>query len=399
MIEGSIEGRAEGSAAGPALRLRARRTAWCLALAMLAGCATHAPPVAEPAPVAEPEAAPAPSSDDAVTPASDLDQALAAAQVRLRPDAPLVYTVHKGDTLWGIANRFLEDPWQWPELWYENSRIKNPHLIYPGERLSLVLVNGRTRLSGSLPDERLTPHVREVALDEEIPTVPIDAIRTFLNSPRIVTAEELATAPYILEFTDEHVSGGANDGLFVQHLPDNPASTWAVVEPGDPYRDPDTHELLGYEAIPIGNAHLLKLGQPATMTLATSQREARIGDRLLPIEEDHYEAYFHPHAPKKPVDGKIISVFDGVAVIPQYQVVALNRGTRDGLDPGTVLSILQAGKVVNDPVRGGLVKLPDQDAGTLLVFKTTSRVSYALVMKETRPTHVLDKVSGPQSGG
>lgn len=381
---------------------RARRwatPALTCAAVLAAGCASTPP--AQTAPVYS-------RSDEAPTietvsvePVSTAGEARAAAgSLSLREDAPLHYVVKKGDTLWGISSYFLRDPWQWPELWYVNGKIANPHLIYPGEVLTLVLVNGRPRLArdSDLSLERLSPRVRVESLDDALPAIPIEAIRNFLRGPRVITEDEARRAPYVVEFTGEHLTGAEANGVFVKNLPDKPATaaySWAVVQVGDPYRDPETHELLGYEAIPAGEAELRKPGAVATMALTKSSREVLVGDRLLPIEPENFGSSFYPHAPAAPVDGRILSVFDGLTQIAQYQIVALNRGSNHGVDVGTVLQIDQAGRNVRDPYGTQAVTLPDQYAGLLLVFKVTPKLSYGLVMKADRPLHVLDKVRNP----
>lgn len=320
-------------------------------------------------------------------------------RLSLREDAPLRYTVKAGDTLWGIASRYLRDPWQWPELWYSNEQVQNPHRIRPGDVLTLISVDGRTRLAFDGPSERLAPRIREEALDSNLPAIPIEAIRNFLRGPRLVTAEETRSAPYIVAFVDERLAVGANSDIYVRNLGTEVAYNYAVVRVGEPYRDPDTRKLLGYEAIPTGEAELREpgnaAGPTALMRVTKSSREVLIADRLLPIEAESFDANFYPHAPAMPVDGRIISVFDGLTQISQYQIVALNRGSDHGLDPGTVLDILQAGRTVADPVTGGRVALPEQYAGALMVFKVTPALSYALVMNATRAVHVLDKVAQP----
>lgn len=372
-----------------------------LVLALVAGCAAHGnkeptePVVAAPVP-----SAPEPENAD-IRPLTNSSAAsnAAASGLSLRENAPLRYIVKRGDTLWDIAKYYLRDPWQWPELWYGNSQVKNPHLIYPGETLTLVTVNGKTRLtreaSLSANAERLSPRIREEALDQSIPAIPIEDIRNFLRGPRAVTLTEAQKAPYVIAFLDEHISAGANSDIYVKNLPAQPSFNYAVVQIGDPYRDPETRELLGYEAIPAGEAELRKAGQPATLRLTKSSREVLIADRLLPIEAESFDASFYPHPPKAPVDGRIISVFDGLSQISQYQIVALNRGSDQGLDPGTVLDIYQAGTVVPDPYGKRGVLLPDLYAGVLMVFKVTPKLSYALVVNATRAVHVLDKVKKP----
>ncbi len=329
---------------------------------------------------------------------------LAPTPVAVRDEAPLTYTVKAGDTLWGIANRFLLDPWQWPEVWYVNDQVKNPHKIYPGDVLKLLYVNGRPqllrggdRMAGEGVD-RLSPQVREMPLDSAIPMIPIDAIRQFLSGPRLVTSAELGASPYVLAFADEHIAGGAGIGIYVQNLPRDQAYNYSVVRRGQVYRDPDNGDELGYEAIPIGVAEVREYGQPATAMLARTTREALIGDRLLSVEPEAFSENFFPRAPEKAVNGRIIAVTDGFSQIGQYQIVAMNRGTNHGLEPGHVLDILQAGRTARDPYNSGRVALPEVYAGQLLVFKVTPRVSYGLVMSITKPVHELDKVEKPVPG-
>ena len=365
------------------------RGAAALLIALVAGCASQAPQVAEPvaAPVAPPPAA-APAA-----------QAEAAPPVVLRDDAPLRYVVKKGDTLWDIAQYFLRDAWQWPELWYTNSQVRNPHLIYPGDVLTLINVDGRPRLVREGPVERLSPRVREEAIDASLPAIPIEAIRNFLRGPRLVTLEETQRSPYVVAFVDERLAVGANNDVYVKNLPTEVKYSYAVIRVGEPYRDPDSRELLGFEAIPTGEAELRapgQAGQPtALMRITKSNREVLVADRLLPIEAESFDANFYPHPPASPLEGRIISVFDGLSQISQYQIVALNRGSNHGLDPGTVLDIFQSGRLVPDPYGSRAVQLPDQYAGVLMVFKVTPKLSYGLVMNATKPLHVLDKVKKP----
>ena len=380
------------------LALAARSAAAGLLLALLAGCAADQAATSDSTSAAQAQP-PAPADADADASGStvdDISQATAAAgELSLREDAPLHYTVKKGDTLWGIANYYLRDAWQWPQLWYGNGQIHNPHLIYPGEVLTLVMVNGHPRLA--LSEDRLHPQIREMPLDQAIPAIPIDAVREFLRGPRLVTKEEADKAPYVVEFTEEHVIAGQNSSVYVKNLPRDAGSSWSLVKVGDPYRDPDTQEVLGYEAIPTGEADLRELGQPSEMILTKSPQEVEIGNRLLPLEPESFKADFYPHAPAQPVDGRILSVYGGLTQIAQYDIVSINRGSRDGLDPGTMLGIYQPGKSVPDPYGKGQVKLPEQKTGLLMVFKVTPRVSYGLVLKESRASHVYDKVHNPSA--
>jgi hypothetical protein len=325
--------------------------------------------------------------------------------IRMQEDAPLRYVVKKGDTLWGISKKYLKDAWQWPEVWTtNNTKVTNPHLIYPGQELLLVYKDKRPQVmpSGDLvtlnDTDKLSPRVRELPLDQAIPTIPIDQIRQFLRGPRVVTDDELERAPYVVDFNEPHLVGAGNMGAYVKNIAQPVMSGYAVVRRGDEYRDPETGELLGYEAIPTAEAEVREYGKLSTVRLVESSREVNVGDRLLPLESGLFEANFYPHAPAQPVGGRVISVFDGMSQIGQFQIVTLNRGTRHGLEPGHVLSILRAGGRVKDPYEGGKVQLPDQFAGTLLIFKVSPKVSYGLVMEAVRPIHLLDKAEKPRPG-
>jgi len=325
--------------------------------------------------------------------------------VRMQDDAPLRYVVKKGDTLWGISKKFLKDPWQWPEVWTtNNTKVTNPHLIYPGEELLLVYKDKKPQvvpsgeMAGENTAEKLSPRIRQLPLVEAIPTIPIAAIRQFLKGPRVVSDDELNRAPYVVEFNELHLAGSAGMGVYVKNLARPLRAGYSVVRRGDEYRDPDTGERLGYEAIPTAEGEVHELGKLSTVRLVSSSREVNVGDRLLPQESDLFNANFYPHAPNGAVGGRIISVFDGLSEIGQFQIVTLNRGSKQGLEPGHVLSILQAGGLAKDPYASGELQLPDQFAGTLLIFKVTPKVSYGLVMEATRAIHVLDKVEKPRAG-
>ncbi|MGA7802670.1 MAG: LysM peptidoglycan-binding domain-containing protein [Gammaproteobacteria bacterium] len=319
--------------------------------------------------------------------------------IALKPNHPDRHVVVKGDTLWGIAGRFLRDPWLWPEVWYVNPQIKNPHLIYPGDVITLSYVNGKPQLSvqRGRPTVVLKPHARPEPLANAIPTIPLDAIQQFLTEPLVTDKNELKHAPYIVEMADEHIIGGPGDSIYVRGIKGTQHKRFSVYRPSKPLIDPQTHEILGYQAIYVGDATAVSFGDPSTLKLTHTSREAAVGDRLRAVSESQINANFVPHPPKKTIDGRIISVLDGVTQVGQYQVVVLNRGTRDGLNPGTVLAIYQAGRAIKDTVDGkdDTVKLPDERAGVLMVFRSFDRVSYGLVMSATRALHVEDSVRNP----
>lgn len=323
-----------------------------------------------------------------------------AANDMLRENHPDRYVVVEGDTLWDISARFLRDPWLWPEIWYANPEIKNPHLIYPGDIITLVYIDGepRLRVERGMPTIKLSPQARETRLDKAIPTIPLDAIRPFLTEPRVTTEAALAAAPYIVQSAGEHLVVGAGDRIYVRAIDDATPSRYAVVRKGEIYVDPLTGENLGVEAMYVGDARLQKTGDPATLLLTRSNREALIGDRLLPAAGDAYDTNFMPRAPDHGIEGQILSVIDGVNQIGRYQIVVINRGEREGLQPGHVLAVYQRGEVVPDQVsedRRDVVKLPDERAGLLMVFRTFEKVSYALVMRASTNMHVADVVRNP----
>ncbi len=315
----------------------------------------------------------------------------------LRADHPAHYVVKKGDTLWDISARFLRSPWRWPDIWYVNPQIANPHLIYPGDRLDLVYVNGKPQLRLSHGPVKLSPQVRSRPWDGAIPAIPIGDIAPFLSRPYVLNPGQADAAPYIVSFGQDHILGGTGVRAYVRSL-DKAGGKYHVVRPGGPYKDADTGEVLGREATYIGTVEATRGVDPATVFFNKSKREAVIGDRLLPVSDDTSWTNFVPHQPKADMNGSIIAVLNGVAQIGQYNVVVLDRGARDGLEAGHVLRIDQRGETIRDvvtPDSRDTVTLPDEEAGLLMVFRTFDRVSFGLVLNAIRPIHILDRVHTP----
>jgi hypothetical protein len=327
----------------------------------------------------------------------------------LNPRHPESYTVQAGDTLWDIAEMFLRDPWYWPEIWQINPQVENPHLIFPGDILSLAYLDDGspviqlTRGSGPVeagPTDRLSPRIRSQSLEEAIPTIPFDTLRAFLSRPVVLDPNTVDELPYLFAHT-EGLLGSAGRDVYVRGT-DAPAGTvFNLVHTGEPLIDPDDDSVLGYQGIYVGQGRLRRAGDPATLYITETAREASIGDLLI-SEEGVNPANFFPSAPDSQVNGRIISVLEGVSVIGQFQVVVLNRGARDGLQPGHVLSVYQTGEVIVDTTRNTgfsaeKVRLPDELAGTTMVFRVFDRMSYALVMEATREIRVLDTVKNPES--
>ena len=319
----------------------------------------------------------------------------------LNPRHPERYVVERGDTLWDIAAMFLRDPWYWPEIWQINPQVENPHLIYPGDVLSLTYdADGRPviQLERAANVERLSPRVRSEPLEDAIQTIPYEAVRSFLTRSIILDPDALETLPYVVAHRDG-LLGSAGRDVYVRGVDAAPESVFNVVNVGDPLIDPDDGEILGYEGTFVGQGRLTRTGDPGTLRLTESTRETLVGDYLVD-EEAPPRMDFIPRAPEGPIDGRIISVVDGVRLIGQYQVVIINRGARDGLEPGHVLRAFKAGDTIRDRVRrrsgfGEKVRLPDEPAGIMMVFRTFDRVSYALIMEATSEIRVLDPVRNP----
>ncbi|MFL1404773.1 LysM peptidoglycan-binding domain-containing protein [Marinobacter sp. M1N3S26] len=312
-----------------------------------------------------------------------------------RTDHPDRYVVKKGDTLWDISSRFLNNPWYWPEIWHVNPQVNNPHLIYPGDELALVYIDGKpylTKTSNGVV--KLSPQVRSEPIDTPIPAIPLDAIDSFLSKTRIVTEEELNGAPYVLEGEEGRIVTGAGDRVYARG--EAPDTSVGIFRRSRAHVDPDTGEFLGLEARSIGDGKVTdENGDVLTVQLTRTREEVRIEDRLLAREDRRINTSFTPSAPDEDIEGKMIAVESGVTQIGQYNVVVLNRGQRDGLEVGNVLAVLQAGNLAKDPVTNEMVQLPDERAGLLMVFQTYEKLSYGLILQATRALSVGDKVMNP----
>lgn len=373
----------------------------------------------------------------------------------LAPNAPDEYTVRRGDTLWRISGLFLRSPWRWPELWGMNiDDIRNPHLIYPGQKLFLDKTGGRARLRLMRPVSgasggtvRVSPQTRVEMLDTSpLPTLQPHLIEPFLAEPIVADLETFEKAPRIVARTDQRVLMAKGDRAYAR----GPAGAPLVIKPGEPtiYRvfrkavplkDPVTGEVLGYEGEYVGRVDLVRsesVGQSsdgdqagtsytmpasgessapqthtsgrqgdssevpvaATVDIVSTKEEIRAGDRML-IEPDREFRSYTPHAPLFPVQARVVSVYGpSVRIVGQRQVVAINQGAQDGIEPGQVLALLSTGKKVKDKTQEGwnqTVQLPDERNGLAMVFRVFDRVSYVLVMEITQPVEIGDKLVNP----
>ena len=338
-------------------------------------------------------------------------------RIAISENTPDTYIVKQGDTLWGIATYFLEDPWLWPQIWYFNPQIANPHLIYPGDIITLVYVDGKPQLrlqrqgtdniitqvpstEPGLQTYKLSPRIRTESIQSAIPTVPLNAIRPFLINPRIITPEELEAAPYVLSSLDNHLVNSVGNRIYVRGLTSANDSRYNIFRPGKKFYDPNTGELLGLETIKVSEAQLNQLGDPSTLTITDSLRETLNGDRILPAEEGRLDYNFIPKAPDNDMEGSIISLVDSISYTSTNQIVVINLGIRDGVDIGNVFAIDQRVNAVRDhwsKKANDVVDLPELRVGLLMVFRVFDSVSYAIIVDAKRTISINDTVRNPNS--
>ena len=333
----------------------------------------------------------------------------------LAPNAPDSYTIKPRDTLWDISKLFLKSPWRWPELWGMNlDQIRNPHLIYPGQVLYLDKSGGRARLRLAQPmggdngSVKLSPRVRSASLDNgAIASIPFHLIEPFLNEAVIFQTNELETSPRIVATQEGRVLVGRGDTAYVRgDLGTN--REYRIFREPRPLRDPSTKEVLGFEANFVGTAEYVQQGEtrtgadgkpeiiPATFTVTSIRQEGGVGDRLTPVPAREFSNYA-PHAPQGPLAGQIVSIYGDAITAGQNQIVALNKGSRDGVERGHVLALWRDGEKTLDRTDPGrpTIKLPDERHGMLFVFRVFDRMSYALILSVKEPVKPGDKFTQP----
>ncbi|MDC8760641.1 LysM peptidoglycan-binding domain-containing protein [Janthinobacterium fluminis] len=353
----------------------------------------------------------------------------AAATCEFLPNAPDQHAVVKGDTLWGIAGRFLEHPWCWGQVWGLNrDEIRDPHWIYPGQIVYLDRAAGRLRLgggpgaadgAGDAADARLSPRLRIEALDKDaLPAIPPGAIEPFLSQPLIVEADQLATAPRIVATQENHLFLGKGDKAYVRGELEG-GSAFQVFRPGKPLKDPLSQAVIGHEAFYLGTMTLRSAAKAEakanakaeagaandihTFVIASTKQEMGVGDRLLPAPPVPMRSYA-PHTPSRQVDARVMSIYGGVSYAGQNQIVSVNRGALDGLDIGSVLQLYHDGRTVTDATAAkgwfGIgkpqVKLPDEQYGSLFIFRVFKHIAYGLIMQVTEPVQVGDVATNPE---
>ena len=376
--------------------------AWT-AFAVLAGGFTAMPAWAQNFPISPGQRATAQQVARAGVPLSELS-----------PNAPEEYTVKRGDTLWGISAMFLKSPWRWPELWGMNlEQIRNPHLIYPGQVLYLDKTGGRARLRLGQPvgdggNDKLSPRVRSTEIgDGSLPSIPFHLIEPFLNEALIFQGNELESAPRIVATQEGRVLLGRGDTAYVRGDLGG-ARDYRIFRAATPLKDPATGEVLGYEARYVGAAEYTRQGGtrvdaagkseivPATFVITSMRQEAGVGDKLAVVPVREFTNYA-PHAPQTAMAGQIASLYGDALTAGQNQIVALNRGSVDGMERGHVLALLRDGvRTVDktDPQRP-TIKLPDERHGMLFVFRVFDRMSYALILSAENPVKPGDRFTQP----
>jgi len=363
-----------------------------------------------------------------------------AEEIALKNNHPDRHVVVKGDTLWGISGKFLKDPWQWPKVWKLNrAQIKNPHLIYPGDVVVLDTSSGSPQLRLLRETITLQPGAVEEPLERTaVPTISLNVIAPFLSQPLVIEKDQLAASPRIIAGQDNRVVLSPGTRVYINKIEEDDGINWYVYRPGDSLIDPDTKEVLGMEATYLGDAKITKYGQPASADIVKAKEEIFTKDRLVPTG-DNVETSFVPHAPDTQITGRIINIYGGVAEAGPESIVSISRGSADGIEVGHVLAINRYGRVIKDPeppkeevnskpklrelnfdvkrdadgkaivnfekkpeksttelvLEPGMIKLPDERIGLLMVFRVFERVSYALVMQATQPINKLDSVQTP----
>ena len=370
---------------------------------LITGCSSS-----EPRPVATSEPA------EPVTIAQAEETKTPAKEIRVKAQHPRQYTVKEGDTLWGISSMFLMDPWYWPEIWQKNQQVSNPHLIFPGDVLTLIYVDGQPQMqvnearhkevqqasdSSGLPVRKLSPKVRTSDLEASIPSIPGDAIRQFLTKPRVVTKEELDNAPYIVGSEDDHLVLAEGNRVYVRGEIDKERVRFSVFRPGKALRDPETDEVLGYEAIHTGEVRVTAYDDPASADLTFTEREVLIGDRLLSEDRSKMVNLFFPHVPDREVNAQILELNEALTGVAQFQVVVINKGERDGMEVGHLLATFSKGATIRDNHNkrsSKPVKLPNERSGLVMIFKTFDRVSYAITLESRRVISNYDYLHTPK---
>ena len=386
-------------------------------LLLIAACSSQRPPPY--AVIYEPDEVSEENTVKAIIP----EKAVQSQTVVYEPESPQTYIVQEGDTLWDISTIFLRDPWFWPEIWFKNPQVENPHLIYPGDTLAIIYVGGERRVQllsrgadgavlargadGSVPSPtagglkvvKINPRLRTRSIDATIPSIPIESISHMLERPLIIDEETLNQSAYVLSSLDNHLINSVNDTLYVRKLDTTKGiGRYHIYRPHRSLFDPITNELLGYEALYVGESRLLLRGDPASVKVTNSEREILRDDRVMPMDNSSFERDFFPKPPSTDVSGEIVALVDSISMSGAFQTIAINLGNRDGVESGNILRIRRNGDVVPDKKEKDpnfTVTLPDEKIGMAMIIRSYEKMSYALIMEADMPISIKDYVESP----
>jgi len=381
-----------------------------------------------------------------------------AEEVELNPAHPDTYVVKKGDTLWDISAVFLKSPWLWPEIWHANPQIENPHLIYPGDQINLVYLDGKPVLTvnRSHPTVKLGPSVRSVDHNQAVETIPLKDIEPFLRRLRILNQEDIDLAPYVVASEEDRNIAATDNDIYVRNLKNvRQGDRLAIVRPTVVYREiptdypwetSDNHEIesieweksssytttavmsrfwkkyidrtywenvkiLGYEVADTGIAEVTRVGTDdiTTMSIVSADTEVKKGDLILPIDDFNFDPYFSPKAATSKGDNiRIVALNNALFGSGRRQIVAISNGSMQGVSVGDVFSVFSPEKEIRDEVMHpkndlktlfrpskAKVKLPMEYSGHIMVFKTFDNISYAIITDGNRPIKLFDYVKLP----
>ena len=327
--------------------------------------------------------------------------ASAADPLQLVDNPPDRHIVVKGDTLWDISGKFLKQPWRWPEIWQMNrDQIKNPHLIYPGDVVLLDMSSGSPRLrlgkKVGAGTGKLQPTVYSKPIQQVVPSIPPNAIEPFISQPLVIEDGELNTGVKIVAMQEDRMLVGTGDSFYASGIPDAAVEKWHVFRKGKPLKDPATGKILAYEAFFLGNARLVKPGEPALLRVSLAKEEIARGDRLVPAPEPEIISYV-PHRPEQDVSARVLGIYGGLREGGANSVVALNVGKNDGMEIGHVVALYRkrVSLDVDDSGRRTETPVPDERYGLAFVFRVFNGISYALVVESSKAVIVGDTARNP----
>jgi hypothetical protein len=327
--------------------------------------------------------------------------ASAADPLQLVDNPPDRHIVVKGDTLWDISGKFLKQPWRWPEIWQMNrDQIKNPHLIYPGDVVLLDMSSGSPRLrlgkKVGAGTGKLQPTVYSKPIQQVVPSIPPNAIEPFISQPLVIEDGELNTGVKIVAMQEDRMLVGTGDSFYASGIPDAAVEKWHVFRKGKPLKDPATGKILAYEAFFLGNARLVKPGEPALLRVSLAKEEIARGDRLIPAPEPEIISYV-PHRPEQDVSARVLGIYGGLREGGANSVVALNVGKNDGMEIGHVVALYRkrVSLDVDDSGRRTETPVPDERYGLAFVFRVFNGISYALVVESSKAVIVGDTARNP----